>query len=158
MFSKSKRIVSVATVSTLLIAGLVSAVYADGDRDRERSDDAVRRTQNHRRPTPSPIPAPTPTPTPTPTPVPTPIPTPVPTPVPTPTPTPVPTPVPAPTPTPVPTKTWSLYNQYCSGCHGTAKQGRSATAIQGAISANTGGMGSLSFLTAAQITALAAGQ
>jgi hypothetical protein len=56
------------------------------------------------------------------------------------------------------TKTWSLYNQYCSGCHGTSKQGKSASAIQNAINSNTGGMGSLKSLTAAQISAIAAGQ
>jgi fibronectin type 3 domain-containing protein len=50
----------------------------------------------------------------------------------------------------------ALYNSTCSGCHGTAKLGKSVSAIQGAIAANTGGMGSLSYLTTAQITAIAA--
>ena len=50
----------------------------------------------------------------------------------------------------------ALYAQYCAGCHGTSKKGRSASAIQGAIDNNTGGMGSLSSLTAAQIAAIAA--
>jgi len=51
-----------------------------------------------------------------------------------------------------------LYNQNCSGCHGSGKQGKSAATIQAAINSNTGGMGFLSSLTAAQISALAAGQ
>jgi hypothetical protein len=50
----------------------------------------------------------------------------------------------------------ALYKQYCSGCHGDAKKGRSVTAIQGAISANRGGMSSLSFLTAEQLAAISA--
>lgn len=50
----------------------------------------------------------------------------------------------------------ALYNQYCNGCHGTAKMGRTAAAIQGAITANIGAMGSLSSLSAAQISAIAA--
>jgi mono/diheme cytochrome c family protein len=50
----------------------------------------------------------------------------------------------------------ALYNQYCSGCHGTSKKGSSAAAIQAAINANTGGMGSLSTLTPDQIAAIAA--
>jgi mono/diheme cytochrome c family protein len=49
----------------------------------------------------------------------------------------------------------ALYNQYCSTCHGTAKLGKTAAAIQGAINANTGGMGSLSMLTTAQVAAIA---
>jgi hypothetical protein len=49
----------------------------------------------------------------------------------------------------------ALYTQYCSGCHGpTGKKGRPASAIQGAITNNTGGMGFLSTLTAAQIQAI----
>jgi mono/diheme cytochrome c family protein len=49
----------------------------------------------------------------------------------------------------------ALYNANCVSCHGTAKLGKSATAIQGAIAANTGGMSSLSTLTTAQIAAIA---
>ncbi|BCG47601.1 Cytochrome c family protein [Citrifermentans bremense] len=56
----------------------------------------------------------------------------------------------------VPLDGQALYNQYCNGCHGTAKQGKTALAIQGAIDANIGGMGSLSALTAAQVAAIAA--
>ncbi len=48
----------------------------------------------------------------------------------------------------------ALYTQYCSGCHGNAKKGKSVTAITNAINSNTGGMGSLSFLTPAQIQAI----
>ena len=48
----------------------------------------------------------------------------------------------------------ALYTQYCSGCHGNGKKGSSATTIQNAINSNRGGMGSLSFLTSAQITAI----
>lgn len=49
----------------------------------------------------------------------------------------------------------ALYNQYCSGCHGTSKQGKTVAATQNAITANIGGMGSLSTLSAAQLTAIA---
>ena len=48
----------------------------------------------------------------------------------------------------------ALYTQYCSGCHGNGKKGKSVSAIQGAISSNRGGMGSLSSLTLEQITAI----
>ena len=51
-----------------------------------------------------------------------------------------------------------MYNQYCSGCHGTSKQGVSSAQVQAAINANTGGMGSLSNLTSAQIDAITSGQ
>lgn len=49
----------------------------------------------------------------------------------------------------------ALYNTYCASCHGTSKLGKTATAIQGAINANIGGMGFLSTLTTAQIAAIA---
>ncbi len=54
----------------------------------------------------------------------------------------------------------TLYAQNCSGCHGSivtsTKLGRSSYEIQEAITANAGGvMGSLSYLTAAQIEAIA---
>jgi len=50
----------------------------------------------------------------------------------------------------------ALYTQYCAGCHGTSKKGKSAATTQSAISNNIGGMGSLSFLTSAQLAAIAA--
>lgn len=50
----------------------------------------------------------------------------------------------------------ALYDANCLSCHGSAKLGSSATAISAAIASNTGGMGSLSFLTAAQINSIAA--
>lgn len=50
----------------------------------------------------------------------------------------------------------ALYTQYCSGCHGNGKKGKSVAATQGAIANNTGGMGSLNGLTAAQLAAIAA--
>ncbi|HET9554841.1 MAG TPA: cytochrome c [Anaeromyxobacteraceae bacterium] len=50
----------------------------------------------------------------------------------------------------------ALYTQYCSGCHGTSKKGQPASLIQSAINSNIGGMGSLSFLTPAQIAAISA--
>ncbi|HEY5601844.1 MAG TPA: c-type cytochrome [Gammaproteobacteria bacterium] len=53
----------------------------------------------------------------------------------------------------------ALYQQYCAGCHGglanSSKAGASASRIQTAIANNTGGMGQLSSLTAAQIQAVA---
>lgn len=52
----------------------------------------------------------------------------------------------------------ALYSQYCSGCHGNGKKGKSTTAIQNAITNNTGGMGSaaLRALTPEQIAAISA--
>jgi mono/diheme cytochrome c family protein len=50
----------------------------------------------------------------------------------------------------------ALYTQYCAGCHGSGKKGRPAATTQSAINSNTGGMGSLSFLTSAQLAAIAA--
>jgi hypothetical protein len=50
----------------------------------------------------------------------------------------------------------ALYAQYCSGCHGSSKKGQSVTLIEAGISGNIGGMGSLSFLTPAQIAAISA--
>jgi len=52
----------------------------------------------------------------------------------------------------------ALYTQYCFGCHGNAKKGRTAAAIQDAIDKNTGRMGTpaLRALTPAQIAAIAA--
>jgi fibronectin type 3 domain-containing protein len=48
----------------------------------------------------------------------------------------------------------TLYMNNCDGCHGSSKRGKSATAIQNAINSNRGGMGSLNFLTPAEITAI----
>ena len=50
----------------------------------------------------------------------------------------------------------ALYTQYCAGCHGNGKKGKAVSATQGAINNNTGGMGSLNFLTAAQLAAISA--
>lgn len=66
-----------------------------------------------------------------------------------------------PTPTPVPTVNGAtLYASDCAGCHGalatSSKTGRTAAQIQAAISANRGGMGTLSSLTTAQVAAIAA--
>jgi cysteine-rich repeat protein len=53
----------------------------------------------------------------------------------------------------------ALYDTNCSACHGplesSTKAGRTADQIQGAIDANTGGMGSLSGLTTEEINAIA---
>ena len=53
----------------------------------------------------------------------------------------------------------ALYGSYCSGCHNplatTEKSGRTAAQIQAAIDSNRGGMISLSFLTPAQVQAIA---
>uniref|UniRef100_C6DZ69 Cytochrome c family protein n=1 Tax=Geobacter sp. (strain M21) TaxID=443144 RepID=C6DZ69_GEOSM len=64
-------------------------------------------------------------------------------------------PVATPAPATTPLDGQALYTQYCNGCHGSAKQGKTALATQGAINANIGGMGSLSALTAAQVAAIA---
>jgi hypothetical protein len=52
----------------------------------------------------------------------------------------------------------ALYTQNCATCHGNSKKGRPASAIQGAIDADVGNMGSpaLRALTPAQIAAIAA--
>jgi len=50
----------------------------------------------------------------------------------------------------------ALYTQYCNRCHGSGRKGSPASRIQGAINSDLGGMGSLSFLTPAQIAAIAA--
>jgi outer membrane biosynthesis protein TonB len=146
------------------------AVHADDDyvtkmrkshREKEEKERNEKQRHTNIKPTPAPAPTPTPTPTPVPTPVPVPTPTPTPTPVPTPVPVPTPTPTPTPVPTPVPTPTpvpvidgAALYNQYCAGCHGSGKRGKSAATIQSAINSNVGGMGSLKTLTPAQISAI----
>lgn len=53
----------------------------------------------------------------------------------------------------------SLYDSSCASCHGplasSSKKGAAASAIQGAISANTGGMGRLSSLSAADVQSIA---
>lgn len=53
----------------------------------------------------------------------------------------------------------TLYDSSCASCHGplasSTKKGAGAATIQGAISANTGGMGSLSSLSAADIQSIA---
>jgi mono/diheme cytochrome c family protein len=65
---------------------------------------------------------------------------------------------PIPTPTPV-TDGATLYATNCAGCHNalasSAKAGATATRIQTAINNNTSGMGSLSFLTPTQVSAIA---
>jgi len=62
-------------------------------------------------------------------------------------------------PPPAPTDGASLYAINCSGCHGllasSAKLNRSASQIQAAINANTGGMGGLSSLTLTEVQAIA---
>jgi mono/diheme cytochrome c family protein len=54
----------------------------------------------------------------------------------------------------------ALYSNKCRSCHGalatSSKRGRTASQIQAAISANAGGMGSLSTLNTAEIQAIAA--
>lgn len=50
----------------------------------------------------------------------------------------------------------ALYSSYCSSCHpGNTKQGATTARIDTAINSNTGGMGSLSFLTATDRQAIA---
>ena len=70
---------------------------------------------------------------------------------------PSPTPMPPPTPTPV-VDGAALYGSNCASCHGalasSSKAGATASRIQTAISNNTGSMGSLSSLSAAQIAAI----
>lgn len=67
---------------------------------------------------------------------------------------------PTPTPTPTPIDGVALYGTYCASCHGSlassSKKGATSAQIQAGISANMGGMGSLSSLTTAQIDAIAA--
>jgi mono/diheme cytochrome c family protein len=53
----------------------------------------------------------------------------------------------------------TLYATYCGNCHGalggSTKGGATAASIQAAISGNVGGMGSLSTLSATQVSAIA---
>jgi fibronectin type 3 domain-containing protein len=53
----------------------------------------------------------------------------------------------------------TLYGARCSGCHNpltiSEKKGRTSAQIKAAISANRGGMGSLSFLSSAEVQAIA---
>ena len=52
-----------------------------------------------------------------------------------------------------------LYSMHCAACHGATpgnQQGASANLIQNAINNNTGGMGTLNFLTTAEIQAISA--
>lgn len=69
-------------------------------------------------------------------------------------------PAPAPVaaaPTPAPAIDGAaLYNSLCAGCHGSGKRGRPAASTQAAINGNLGGMGSLSYLTPAQLQAISA--
>ena len=63
-------------------------------------------------------------------------------------------------PPPTTTDGATLYADYCASCHGalasSSKRGATASAITAAINNNTGRMGSLSNLTASQISAIAA--
>jgi mono/diheme cytochrome c family protein len=49
-----------------------------------------------------------------------------------------------------------LYTQHCSGCHADEKKGQSAVATKKAIDEDMGKMGSLKFLTSAELAAIAA--
>jgi mono/diheme cytochrome c family protein len=53
----------------------------------------------------------------------------------------------------------ALYGSYCSGCHNplatSTKSGSTAAEIQSAIDSNTGNMGGLSILNAAEVQAIA---
>jgi hypothetical protein len=55
-----------------------------------------------------------------------------------------------------PTDGPGLYVAYCADCHGNAKKGKSAAAIQNAINGNAGGMSVISDLTPAQVALIAA--
>jgi mono/diheme cytochrome c family protein len=48
----------------------------------------------------------------------------------------------------------TLYNANCAICHGQAKRGQSPFLVRNAIRKNTGGMGSLSFLTPEQLNGI----
>jgi hypothetical protein len=50
----------------------------------------------------------------------------------------------------------ALYNSLCTGCHANSKRNRPVASIQAAISGNVGGMGSLGYLTPAQLQAISA--
>ncbi|HEY3490169.1 MAG TPA: cytochrome c [Candidatus Deferrimicrobiaceae bacterium] len=141
MLKKSKKLISVCGIAALLVTGVISAGFADSEKDdlygrKERKEHTYRPT------TKPPVPAPAPKPTPAPVPAPAPKPTPA------------PTPTPAPVPAPAPAPGAALYTQYCAGCHGTSKRSSSVALIQAGIAGNIGGMGYLSLLTPAQILAI----
>jgi mono/diheme cytochrome c family protein len=125
---------------TMLSAGVASISLADDHKAPKHHKGQGNGTDDGKKST-NPSPNPNPTPAPTPTPKPTPAPT--------------PTPTPAPTPSPA-IDGAALYNSICAACHGNSKMHSSASAIQSAINNNTGGMGSYSYLTPAQIAAIAA--
>jgi hypothetical protein len=50
----------------------------------------------------------------------------------------------------------ALYNSLCAGCHSNSKRNRPVANIQSAINGNVGGMGSLGYLTPAQLQAISA--
>lgn len=52
---------------------------------------------------------------------------------------------------------WAQYNQFCVGCHGMSKHGKSAASIRTAIN-NTVSMIALKSLAAGQISDIAAGK
>src|SRR5919108_147255 len=127
MFKKSKRFVSVCSIATLLITGIVSAGFADSDRDDDRDHGRKWRKERKERRDRDNKPAPAPTPTP------------------------APTPAPAPAPA---LDGAALYTQNCAMCHGQGMRGKSASSIQSAINNNVGGMGFLKSLSPAQIDAI----
>ncbi len=49
----------------------------------------------------------------------------------------------------------ALYGEHCASCHGDSKKHSAASATQGAIDNNMGGMGRLKTLTPAQVAAIA---
>jgi len=53
------------------------------------------------------------------------------------------------------TENGMLYKANCAICHGQAKRGQASSLIDNAIRKNTGGMGSLRFLTQEQIRTIA---
>jgi len=124
MVNKLKKFVSVCAITTLLVAGLVSAGFAGMENGKNVSIAKVE--YKNIKPTPRPALAPAPSPK----------------------------PIPVPAAAPAPVSSDALYTQNCAGCHGMSMRGRSTTSIQRAINSNRGGMGSYKSLTSAQITAI----
>ncbi|BCS53000.1 cytochrome c [Geobacter sp. SVR] len=138
MSNRAKNLVAVLMCANLVQFGTI-AVAATTESDTSAPGGSTYESDGGSLRAPSPVPKPTMTPST----------------IPKATMTPAPTSTPKPAATPASAQDGaSLYNTYCSGCHGASKRGSSASSIQNAINGNRGGMGFLNTLTPAQLKAI----